>query len=170
MGWFSKSSSCEDVGTAIAQNCISVLRQVPSGDDAQTQELLSLAIIAHRLGMQFTSLPRDKKQRVVTAFDRALASKVDLNSIGEHLDQRGEQYFKLLNEHVEEIGRGNWKPFAEHLTFTFEQFCLGGGGENSPVVIGGDIMGSLTRGLLANKLFAKSFGDARNIVAKQNPA
>ena len=176
MGWFDKSSSCEDVGAVIAKQCAIIitehfrLKDVMNYDVTIKEELLALTIVAHRLGAQFTSLPKEKTARVLTAFDKTLAQMCKLDSINDLLDQRGAQYFTMLNNHVDEFNKGNSRPFATELSLRFAQFCFGTSEIGLPVFPNGDPTKALMHGTEANMIFAKSFTGARNLIAKHNPA
>ena len=172
MGLFSKSLSCEEVGTVIAEHCRTSLRDVPRDNEARLREFVALGISSSRLGVLFSSLPRDKQERIATAFDKALDQKLDLASFGALLNRRGERYFRMFNEHIDEFNVGNWRPFSEELSFQFGQFCAGGGEDDTPLIIGSlsDQASNLAFGVEANNLFAKSFGGSRDLIAKHNPA
>jgi len=173
MGWFSKASSCEEVGAAVAKQCAIIItehfrrKDVMDYDVTIKEELLALTIVAHRLGVQFTSLPKEKTARVLTAFDKTLAQMCTLDTINDLLDQRGAQYFTMLNNHVDEFNKGNSRPFVDELMFRFEQFCAGGGEEGAPIILDAGITSMFARGREANMIFAKSFTGARNLIAKQ---
>lgn len=105
------------------------------------RELTILTYVGQRLAVQLMERKgggRDvaRRKEICDALDQN-ASEFLENSpeFYDLLDQRGEQYFKLLQSHNED-GIGNWEKFFEALQIEFEQFCRGGGGENDPFIIG----------------------------------
>ena len=176
MGWFSKSVSCEDVGAMLAKQCASIIAELCRKDDVRNYdgkiqvEFLALTIVTHRLGVLFASLPKEKTARVLTAFDRTHAQIFKVDNLYDFRAHRGEQYLKILNEHRDEFNKGNTRPFFDALMFRFEQFCAGGGEEGAPIILDAGIASMFALGLEANRIFAKSFTGARNLIAKHNPA
>lgn len=169
MGWFNRSATCDSSGSAIAKRCLGSIKRLPKDDETQMRELLVLVIIAHRLGIQFSSLPSERKERILNAFDRTLLRKLD-SSVDSLLDQRGEQYFKMFNAHSNEIRQGNSGPFATHLSFSINQFCLGGDSEEgSPIIMGDDFINHHSLGLLAVELFMESFSTTQDLAYKTEP-
>jgi hypothetical protein len=96
------------------------------------RELVILLYLGERLAIQHAGLPSSKMKEVCAAFDKATSEFIphDWDDI---LDERGLQYFTILKSHSNEINGGDWGGFNDELRFKFEQFCLGGGGENDPI-------------------------------------
>lgn len=126
------------------------------------RELTILTYVGKRLAVQLIQKKGGKRditrrREICNALDR-YASEFLENSreFNDLLDQRGEQYFQLLQSHNDEISNGNWEKFFEALRFKFEQFCRGGGGENDPVIIG-DFFSMTPLMMLANQYWLEGF-------------
>lgn len=106
------------------------------------RELTILTYVGQRLAiqlMQKKGRERDeiKRRQICNSLDSYASQFLDNSpEFYDLLDQRGEQYSRLIQSH-DEISDGDWKKFFEALHFKFEQFCRGGGGQNEPVIIGG---------------------------------
>jgi len=153
------------IGKTIIEHCFSVLKLLETKDNNQKRELTILVIVAHRLGIQFSPVEKEKIYEILKQFDSYDYSKS--RDVLKLCNQRGEVYFNMLNNHLDEINKNNWRPFYEELSFEFQQFCLGRE-QNGPVIISGKIFENLLLGGYANKLFAMSFSTTQKILIDYN--
>ncbi len=98
---------------------------------AVVDELVMLVYIGQRLAIQQSRHDRSKLQELGDAFDSA-TSRIIPTEWDDLLDKRGIQYFEMLKAHA-----GDAEGFRQILTFKFRQFCLGGGEESDPIILGG---------------------------------
>jgi hypothetical protein len=106
-------------------------------------ELTILVYIGQRLALQLihkkkpTEIDLTTRREICNALDRYASEFFgDSKELDDLLDQRGEQYHKLVMSHLDEIHKEDWGNFCESLQFKFVQFCRGGGGENDPFILG----------------------------------
>ena len=105
-------------------------------------ELIILVYIGQRLALQImhekepSETDLTTRREICNALDRHVleffGNSKEFNNL---LDKRGEQYYKLVISHLDEIHKLKWKEFSLALNLKFEQFCRGGGGENDPLII-----------------------------------
>jgi len=160
MAFFSRRKEPEQIGLELSCRFKKVISTIPDElssidvdeilfnleDVDKTQiirELSILTFISQRLAIQHCQKKKggkrseDERKAICSAFDSHAIEYLDKSSeFYNLLDQRGEQYFKLLQSHLDEIQRGEWKKFFERLRFEFEQYCRGGGNEDDPVIVG----------------------------------
>ena len=126
------------------------------------RELTILTYVGQRLAVQLIQKKggeRDitKRREISNALDRHTSEFLEYSSeFDDLLDQRGEQYFNLLQSHNEDISNGNWEKFFEALQFKFEQFCLGGGDEKERIIIG-RFTSMMPLMMLANQYWSNGF-------------
>lgn len=160
MGWFKKKTTCEDIGEMLANQCIQTLRDFPSGNERQSNEFVALDVVAHHLGVQLSHLPEQQKEEILTAF--ALSMSPNINSTLDRLiNQRGPQYMKMINTHMNNLNDNNFEPVLNDIAFLFGQFCAGGTADGPLCVL--DIR-NLPPKAEASVAFMESLLNARNLV------
>jgi len=101
------------------------------------RELTILTYVGQRLAVQLIQKKggeRDitKRREISNALDRHTSEFLEYSSeFDELLDQRGEQYFKLLQSHNEDISNGNWEKFFGPYSLSLNSFVLEGGTKKS---------------------------------------
>ena len=127
-----------------------------------TRELIVLTYVGQRLAVQLIQKKDGKRNitkrgEISNALDSySLEFLEDSPEFNNLLDQRGEQYFHLLQSHSEEISKGNWKKFLEALQSKFEQFCLGGGDEKEHIILG-NFTSTMPLMMLADQYWSNGF-------------
>jgi hypothetical protein len=174
MGWFKQRKSCEEMGIALAESCMDVvkegyhrLKSIIALDGtgrklnglsldkelAAQKELAYLAMFAFRVGMQSTNLSDDKLQRILNAYDQTTVVRFKFTkNDGEMLQHRGEQYFEMFKLYQQ----GNSQAFTGKLKLHFTQFCLGAKEINSPFILG-DFLSKSQMGDIACEVCGRSF-------------
>lgn len=102
-------------------------------------------------------------REVCSRFDAGTASGPMGVGMGLEVDIRSKRYFDLFRQHHQDISRGARDAFDNSLAFHFEQFCLGGGGQNSPVILA-DIFEATPNRVLAVQIWWKAFPEAAKIL------
>jgi hypothetical protein len=107
------------------------------------KELTILTYVGQRLAIQLCQKKKggdraeDERKAILNVYDSYALEYLDKSpEFRELLNPRGEQYFQLVQSHLDEFHRGEWNKFFEILLFEFEQFCRGGGEQNDPIIIG----------------------------------
>ena len=107
------------------------------------KELAILMYVGQRIAVQLCDKKKggnrteDERKAILSVYDSYALEYLDKSpEFRKLLNQRGEQYFQLVQSHLDEFHRGEWDKFFERLWFEFEQFCRGGGGQNDPIIIG----------------------------------
>jgi hypothetical protein len=119
------------------------------------REALILLYIGNRLAIQ-QAIPDDSTMKEVCGFLDNAASEYFPTDLDDLLDKRGLQYFTILKSHRTEINADDWGAFNTQLGFTFKQFCLGGGGENDPIISSG-FQSMIPLSFLATDCWIKAF-------------
>jgi len=138
------------------------------------RELTILTCVGQRLAVQLIQKKggeRDesKRRKICNALDLHASEFLEYSSeFNDLLDQRGEQYFKLLQSYNEEISNGNWEKFFEALRFKFEQFCRAGGDEKERIVIG-RFTSMMPLMMLANQYWSNGFTKTVEFLKTQGP-
>jgi hypothetical protein len=102
-------------------------------------EAKALIMFAHRAAIQACHHELEQRKRMSEAFDNAIVDAFPPESadvIRRFNNERGERYWQFLAGNAASISNGDWSGFTDNLTFAFSQFCLDGGEDNDPVVIG----------------------------------
>lgn len=165
MGLFSKKQTCQQAGSEIAEQFENIfyalateLGDVPDEyeEDVVILELTALAYVGCRLAIQRAGLPHDKMALVLFVVDQRAMEVTELGNSEAFLNRRGEQYHALVNDHIDEIRKGETKQFALALALKVDQFCRNAGEDDDPLVLG-NVSALAPLGALANHLWGKSF-------------
>lgn len=139
------------------------------------RELTILTYVGRRLAIQLMQKKgggrdENKRREICNSLDnyssQFLENSPEFNDL---VDQRGEQYFQLLQSHNEGISNGDWKKFFEALQFKFEQFCLGGGDEEDRIIILGRFTSTMPLMMLANQYWSDGFIETVKLLKTQEP-
>ncbi len=151
---------------------------VPSIEDIDasklTLELTILTYVSQRLALQAVSKTdkiKNRMREVCRAFDSYASEFIPSSSeFHDLLDQRGEQYFKILQSHTDTINHdGDWKEFFHDLGCRFDQFAHGGGGENDPLIIGDFFTSMMPLMSLASQYWNEGFTKTIEYFKTQEP-
>jgi len=133
------------------------------------RELTILTYVGQRLAiqlMQKKGSERDeiKRREICNSLDNYSSQFLENSpEFYDLLDQRGEQYFQLIQSY-EEISH----EFLDALQFKFEQFCLGWGGENEPLIVGG-FLSKVPLYELAIQYWSNGFTETVKFLKTQEP-
>ncbi|MCK5564369.1 MAG: hypothetical protein KAJ07_03910 [Planctomycetes bacterium] len=137
------------------------------------RELIIMAYASKRLALQLLRNPDggtdiDNRDEICKAFNCCTFEYLDNSTeFNDLIDKRGGLYFQLLQSHLDEIHKEDWKPFYQGLTFHFSQFCLGRGvGKKAPVIIG-EFGNHVPLGMLANKYWDEGFVKTGEFLVEQ---
>jgi hypothetical protein len=136
------------------------------------KELTILTYVGQRLAVQFIQkkggeLDESKRREICNALDSYSLNFLENSSeFNDLLDQRGGQYFQLLQSHNEEISNNNWEKFFEALQFEFEQFCRGGGDYKKRIIIG-RFTSMMPLMMLANQYWSYGFIETAKYIKEQ---
>jgi len=107
------------------------------------EELAILIYVGQRLAVQLCEQKKggerteEERKAILSVYDSSALEYLDKSQeFRKLLNPRGERYFQLVQSHIDEFHRGKLDQFLHRLSFEFEQFCRGGGGQNDPIVIG----------------------------------
>ena len=107
------------------------------------KELAILIYVGQRLAVQLCEQKKggnrteDERREILSIYDSYALEYLDKSpEFRKLINPRGERYFQLVQSHLDEFHRGKLEQFLKRLSFEFEQFCRGGGGQNDPIIIG----------------------------------
>jgi hypothetical protein len=166
MGFFTRKLSCEDAAKKLVDHLFLKIKSLPKDlSPAVFTECKILVIMSVRLATQHSgSVTRDKRELVLSLFEKLLDRRANIDSISSLLEHRGKQYSELFNEHKREIKSGKWNNFSQTLAFTFDQFCLGGGEDGQDLLM--DLSSLRKHGALSSTLFGNTFTTTVKELAK----
>jgi len=171
MGFFNRRKTPAQVGTACGKRLKRILNRIAVDtrnlpDELRVnlaRELILLAYTSQRIAIQHGCPDKGTMMAMCGALDRYAAGLIALDQHSDIVSLRGRQYWSMVRSHIDDIRAGDWGTFWEEFSFSFEQFCLGGGGETDPVIID-DVLGTMTRARLALDYWIKGFTETYRYV------